>query len=223
MDPVTQVIDHLTDLFGVSSDAHAIEALARSATLSSAPQGAKLFASGDVCENFIILASGCARVQLSTKTGRDIMLFRLNRGQSCALTTSCLLSESPYYAEGIAETDLEIISIPASAFQSALAASPNMMRFLLSDYASRVAELTTIVDRLVHRDLNVELAALLLLKVDRAGMVTSSHQALADELGTAREVVSRKLKDWEKQRWVTLRRGALSLKNLEAIRRLAAE
>ena len=100
----------------MSSNTKAIQALASAATVSAAPAGAKLFASGDVCENFVIVASGEARVQLSTKTGRDMTLFRLLPGQSCALTTSCLLSESPYYAEGVAETDLELITIPSSAF-----------------------------------------------------------------------------------------------------------
>ena len=214
------VIEHLTKLFSLSSDAQAVHKLASVAAFSAAPAGTRLFASGDVCENFVIIASGRARVQLSTKTGRDMTLFRLEPGQSCALTTSCLLSESPYYAEGVAETDLEIITIPSSAFREALQASPDMMRFLLSDYASRIAEMTALVDRLTSRDLNAELAEFILGKVDQSDIIALSHKAIADELGTAREVVSRKLKDWEKQAWVELHRGALKILNREALGRL---
>lgn len=214
------VIDQLATLFSLSSDAQAVRSLASVATLSAAPVGAKLFASGDVCENFVIIASGHARVQLSTKTGRDMTLFRLRPGQSCALTTSCLLSDSPYYAEGIAESDLEIITIPSSAFREALLASPDMMRFLLSDYASRIAEMTALVDRLTSRDLNSELAEFLLGNVDQSDMIALSHKAIADELGTAREVVSRKLKDWERQTWVELHRGALKILDRAALKRL---
>ena len=204
------VIEHLSKLFSMSSNTKAIQALASAATVSAAPAGAKLFASGDVCENFVIVASGEARV-----------LFRLLPGQSCALTTSCLLSESPYYAEGVAETDLELITIPSSAFREALQASPDMMRFLLSDYAGRIAEMTALVDRLTSRDLSAELAEFLLSRADHSGMISLSHKSIADELGTAREVVSRKLKDWEKQSWVELHRGVLKVLNREALGRLS--
>lgn len=215
------VIEHLSKLFSMSSNTKAIQALASAATVSAASAGAKLFASGDVCENFVIVASGEARVQLSTKTGRDMTLFRLLPGQSCALTTSCLLSESPYYAEGVAETDLELITIPSSAFREALQASPDMMRFLLSDYAGRIAEMTALVDRLTSRDLSAELAEFLLSRVDHSDMISLSHKSIADELGTAREVVSRKLKDWEKHAWVELHRGVLKVLNREALGRLS--
>ena len=175
----------------MSSNTKAIQALASAATVSAAPVGAKLFASGDVCENFVIVASGEARVQ------------------------------SPYYAEGVAETDLELITIPSSAFREALQASPDMMRFLLSDYAGRIAEMTALVDRLTSRDLSAELAEFLLSRADHSGMISLSHKSIADELGTAREVVSRKLKDWEKQSWVELHRGVLKVLNREALGRLS--
>ena len=172
------VIEHLSKLFSMSSNTKAIQALASAATVSAAPAGAKLFASGDVCENFVIV-------------------------------------------EGVAETDLELITIPSSAFREALQASPDMMRFLLSDYAGRIAEMTALVDRLTSRDLSAELAEFLLSRADHSGMISLSHKSIADELGTAREVVSRKLKDWEKQSWVELHRGVLKVLNREALGRLS--
>jgi len=220
-DNVSQVTQHLAEFFGISKSESAIQSLASTVSVMSLAAGSRLFASGDVCENFVIIASGRARVQLSTKTGRDITLFRLDPGQSCALTTSCLLSQSPYYAEGVAETDLEVISIPSSAFREAMQAYPQMMGFLLSDYAVRIADLTTLIDRLTSRDLNLELSELLLAQASSSGEVLMSHKAIAEELGTAREVVSRKLKDWERQKWVKLKRGKLSIQDVDAISRLA--
>ncbi len=216
---LSKVIEHLSSLFGVSSDPRALEALARAASVIQAPAGAQLFASGDQCESFVVVADGRARIQLSTKTGRDITLFRLERGQSCALTTSCLLSEIPYYAEGVAETDIELISIPSVAFRDALDASPEMMKVLLSDYASRIGHLTGLVDRLTSRDLNSEIAAFLKSRVGPDKIVPCSHKEIADELGTAREVVSRRLKEWEKLGWVKLLRGRLLIRDEEAIAR----
>ena len=70
-------------------------ALSHNASLVEAPKNHRLFSTGDVCENFVLVAEGQVRVQLSTKSGREMILFRLEPGQSCALTTSCLLTDSP--------------------------------------------------------------------------------------------------------------------------------
>ena len=216
---MSDIAAHLEPLFGPSGDAEAVQRLSAHAVISHVPAGARLFASGDVCENFVIVASGHARVQISTRTGREITLFRLGPGQACALTTSCLLSESPYYAEGIAETDLDIVTIPSKAFRDVLAASPGLMHHLLEDYAARIAGLTSLVDRLTSRDLDTELADLILAQQDDKGVVSLSHRVMADELGTAREVVSRKLKEMERAKVVKLGRGRLTVTDDNALKR----
>jgi CRP/FNR family transcriptional regulator len=115
--------------------ADAVDALVKNASLMQVPRGATLFASGDACENFVLVLSGSARVRLLLKTGREVPLYHLAAGHSCALTTSCLLTHSDYYAEGIAETDLEIVTVPAAEFYAALAASPKWAATLLEDYS----------------------------------------------------------------------------------------
>ena len=214
---MTDIASHLQSLFGLEPDSKASREICSSANTMSLPEGARLFATGDACENFVIVASGRARVQLTTRTGRDITLFHLEPGQSCALTTSCLLSDSPYYAEGIAESDIEIVTIPSAVFRSHLASSPELTSRLLNDFASRIAGLTSLVDRLTSRDLDAELATLLLHAQDEHGTVRLSHQAIADELGTAREVISRKLKALEKASIVELGRGLLRISDRAAL------
>ena len=218
---MSQIEQHLQSMFDlVPGDANLRLLQARSVFMN-VPEGARLFASGDVCENFVIVVSGRARVQISTRSGREIILFRLVPGQSCALTTSCLLSDSPYFAEGIAETDMELITIPSADFHKVMSTSPHTMRILLGDFAARIGALTALVDRLTSRDLDAELASLLLMSADGAGLVPLSHQAIADEIGTAREVVSRKLKELEKAGILTLGRGELTL--IEASRLSASQ
>ncbi len=215
---MVDIARHLHIFFGLNPDSEVSREIHSNANIMSLPKGARLFASGDACENFIIVASGKARVQLTTRTGRDISLFRLEPGQSCALTTSCLLSDSPYYAEGIAETDVEIIAVPQAIFRLYLAKSPELTSGLLDDFASRIAGLTSLVDRLTSRDLDMELAALLLEEKDGNGRILLSHRAIADELGTAREVISRKLKELEKASVVRLARGSLCIKDTEVLK-----
>lgn len=217
---MSSITDHLSHLFGEKADADALAKLAALAHQTHIPAGTKLFASGDACENFVIIAAGQARVKLSTKSGREVTLFKLDPGQSCALTTSCLLSNTPYYAEGVAETDVDMITIPSAGFHQALASSPHLMQILLSDYAHRIAGLTALVDRLTSRDLNIDLAEFLLQRADRERQIHLSHKQIADELRTAREVISRKLKDWERSGWVTLKRGIVLIDNKDALQRL---
>lgn len=191
-----------------------LKALSEHATLMTAPENHKLFATGDTCDNFILIIEGQARIQISTRTGREIILFRIKTGESCALTTSCLLSRSPYYAEGVSETPLQIISIPATTFRKILIEHPELSIGLLDNYAQRIGELTRVIDRLVSRDLNSELKKFLIHNADAQKTVHLSHQRIADELGSSREVISRKLKTYEKAGLVQLARGQITVKTL---------
>jgi len=188
-----------------------LKALSNAAALSEAPKDHRLFATGDKCENFVLIAEGQARVQISTRTGREMILFRLNAGESCALTTSCLLTNSSYYAEAIAETPLKIITIPAAIFRKILKEHTELSLSLVDNYAHRIGELTGVIDRLMSRDLNSELKALLKANADADNIVHMSHQKIADEIGSSREVISRKLKTYEKADLVQLSRGRISL------------
>lgn len=201
----------LAAALGLSPTSRGLDALSGQATVTTYPAGKRLFASGDRCENFVVVWKGTAKVQLSTRSGREMILFRLEPGQSCALTTSCILTDSPYYAEGIAETEVEILTLPSARFLEGLSAEPELFRTLLRNYAKRIGELTHVVDRLLSRDLNVELWQLLMDRADHDGLVKLSHQMIADELASSREVISRKLKALEKSGQVALSRGQITL------------
>lgn len=211
---MTTPLHSLASALGVSVETDGLKALATKANVTRCPKGARLFASGDVCENFVVVIDGTAKVQLSTRTGREMILFRLQPGQSCALTTSCILTDSPYYAEGIAETELEILTLPSGQFLDSLKRQPELFLTLLNNYAQRIGELTGVIDRLMSRDLNAELKDLLLRRADADHIVHLSHQMMADELASSREVISRKLKALEKAGLVSLSRGSVTLTHL---------
>ena len=169
-----------------------------------------MFASGQSCRQFVILLSGSVRVQLTTKTGRNLHLFDIEAGQSCALTNACLLTQSRYYAEGIALANVTFASIDQGLFQQCLNTSHSFAKHLLQDYASRIGLLTQQIDRLAQRELDDDLIKYLHEHaVDQR--LKLSHQAIAEDLGTAREVVSRKLKKLEQQGLLKLGRGQLWL------------
>lgn len=206
---------HLAAALGISAKSEGLKALAQNASLSVCPAGTRLFSTGDVCQNFVVVLRGTAKVQLSTRTGREMILFRLQPGQSCALTTSCILTQSPYYAEGLAETDLEILTLPSQSFLKSVQTQPELFTKILNNYAERIGELTGVIDRLMTRDLATELKSFLIAKADDQNRVILSHQMIADELASSREVISRKLKSFEKAGLIEMSRGQVKLIKLK--------
>jgi CRP/FNR family transcriptional regulator len=183
--------------------------------------GVKAFTSGSDCPAYLWVTSGTVRVQLVAESGREIVLYRVAPGESCVLTTSNLFTHEAYVADGICETEVEAISLPAAVFRDLLGRSEAFRDLVLADFSHRVAAILMMVDASASQAVPTRLARLL---AERAadGPLGATHYDLAVELGTAREVVSRILKEWERQGLVRLSRGKVELANPSAIARMAA-
>jgi len=140
------------------------------------------------------------------------VLYRVEDGQTCMLTTSCLIGSEPYPAEGIAETTVKLAMLPAPAFERAISNSPEFRRFVLASIGRRIGDLMMLVEDVAFGRMDVRLAKLILRRsAETKGVLNLTHQDLATELGTAREVVSRLLKDFERKDWVSLSRGQIKV------------
>jgi CRP/FNR family transcriptional regulator len=168
-----------------------------------------------------VVAQGRIRVQVSGEAGREIVLYRVEAGQSCVLTTSCLLSTEAYPAEGIAETEVQAIAIPQPAFQQALAESDAFRQYVFTNLGGRLAAVIARMEEIAFDPIPRRLARCLLGLAPLGGMLTLTHQELAQELGTAREVVSRHLKRLERDGLVHLGRGTLEIRNTSGLQALA--
>ena len=178
--------------------------------IASLNKGNFVFRSGDRCEGFLILVSGSVRVQMISLGGREATLYRVRRGGSCILTTSCLISHEHYPAEAIAESDVTALAISKDAFEAALEQSAGFRRFIFDGFSSRLANVIQKIEEIAFTSVDVRLAEFLLtLRGDREHGLT--HQEIAAELGTAREVVSRILKRFEKRGWVELGRARITV------------
>ena len=185
------------------------------------PAGTVLFHEGDACQNFVLVLDGQIRVQKVAESGREIVLYRVESGQGCVLTTSCLMTEDLYMAEGVAETEVRAVIIGRDLFNTLLGQSDGFRRFVFSAYASRIADLLMLIEEVAFGRIDMRLAQCLLDKADASGGVRATHQDLSVELGTAREVVSRQLKEFERHGWLALGRGQITLSNPGALRQLA--
>lgn len=197
------------------------DALTSRAQIIRVPAGTVIFGPGKAPDNMLLLLSGTVRVQQVSENGREVVLYRVQAGESCVLTTACLLAYEDYAAEGVAETDVEAAAIPRVVFDDLIANSQTFRNFVFSAYSRRITDLFHVIEEIAFRRIDIRLAQKL-LDLAQDGSVSATHASLATELGTAREVISRQLSEFQRRGWVSLSRGTVSLDDPEALQALVA-
>jgi CRP/FNR family transcriptional regulator len=214
--------DWIAEVPGLNQlDKEARALIAARTPLIQVPKGGQAFAAGAECNAYLVVVRGSVRVQLIAENGREIVLYRVRSGESCVLTTSCLMMRAPYGAEAIAEDNVLAAALPGETFRTLLASSATFRDFVLAAYADRVADLILTMEDAVFHRIDRRLARILLAR--GVPTLTGTHQELAAELGSAREVVSRQLKSFEKQGLVALSRGRIDIVDRVRLARLADE
>ena len=184
----------------------------------SVPAGTVLFSENSPCRGFPLVLEGEVKVSRSSGDGRSLELYRVVPGELCLVSSACLFRTQPLSAHGITTKPSTLILIPADIFQCWLE-TPAFRNEVLGLFAERMADLTSLVDAVAFHKLDRRLAAALL---GRGQHLTITHQALADELGTVREIVTRLLRRFERDGWVVLGREQLQIVNSAALRELAS-
>jgi CRP/FNR family transcriptional regulator len=213
----SRLLDRFPVFAGLRTDE--INATLAEAPLVHAPAGTVLFDAKQPCRGFPLLLEGTVRVSKAAPNGREILLYRVDPGQGCVLSGGCLLGHSDYSARGIAETDVTLIIIPPGAFQQLLLGYEPFRRFVFGMYGDRLAEVMELVEEVAFRKLDARLAQLL---VHRGPVLETTHQGLADELGSVREIVSRLLRSFEERGWVKLERERVTVLDPKSLSELAA-
>ena len=181
------------------------------------PAGEVLFKPGVSCQAFLILLSGSIKAVLTARSGRDVVLYTMKTGETCILTTSALLTDQPYYAQGVAETDIQAIAISIPDFHKALKYSGDFAEFVLRDYATRVSSIINLVDTMSARDVMHAVCEYLLHNHDSNLQVIATHRHIAKEIGSAREVVGRKLTELESRGVIQRSRGQVTILDLSGL------
>jgi CRP/FNR family transcriptional regulator len=185
----------------------------------TAPPGAQLFDTGLACQALPLVISGSIRVFKRANSGREISLYRVNPGELCIVTVSCLLGGDAYPASGVSETEITALALPRPLFLALTETHPPFRQTVFHLFGERLSGLMQLVEEIAFRKLDQRLAALL---AARAPLAQGSHQQLADELGSVREIVSRLLKQFEEQGWIHLGREKVDILDTDALRQCAA-
>ncbi len=171
----------------------------------------RILVPGDSCHEYLLVAEGRLRIQFMTKSGREVVLYHVNPGDDCVLTTSCLFSGDNFPVEGITETDAILIAIPAKIFHETLESSLIFRKFVFSTFSKRLTDVIARMEMMCSSSIDYQLAKTLLQLGKKNLIISITHQELASEIGTVREVVSRHLKRFEVNHWIQLKRGNIEL------------
>ena len=193
--------------------------LLRPAATMQLPAGTQVFAEHQPCQGFPLLIDGSIKVVKLAASGRELVLYRVVPGGSCIISSSCLLGHSDYNARGIAETPLTLLALPTAEFARLLVEHPPFRDFVFHLFAERIGELMQLVEEVAFARLDQRLAKLLLARQSPTLAVT--HQQLADELGSVREIVSRLLKGFAVQGLVSLGREQVGIVDRDGLQKLA--
>lgn len=185
------------------------------------PANSTVFRQGDACKNYLLVLEGSVKVFNRAENGREIILYRVQNGQSCTLTTACLFADNPYPAEGLTEVDSTALMIPLPIFNRALAESEEFRQIIFDQYAQRLSDVINLVESLSFGHIDIRLARLLLQLSKSTDTIETTHHILATELGSAREVISRQLKEFEKKQIISLQRGNITVINRQQLLKIA--
>ncbi|MFN3279044.1 MAG: Crp/Fnr family transcriptional regulator [Paracoccus hibiscisoli] len=219
------MIEDWTDRFpGLSRLEDSVRAILRDkSTVVSVPQGTVIFGPGKAPDSLLLLLEGRVRVQQVSEQGREIVLYRVEAGESCVMTTACLLAYDDYSAEGIAETAIRAAAIPRGVFDDLVASSVAFRTFIFTAYARRISDLFQVIEEIAFQRMDIRLAQKLVDLSRGSDQLRVTHQQLSSELGTAREVVSRQLAEFQRRGWIVLTRGAIELSDRAGLSALAAQ
>lgn len=191
--------------------------IATNSNIASFKKGRLIFGPVESPQNMLFVLSGTVCVQQVSETGREIVLYRIEAGQVCVLTTSCLMSFDQFSAEGRAETDVVLASISKGIFDQLVMTSTPFRDLVCAVFAKRITDLFLVIDEIAFQRVDIRLAKKLNELSKRSNILKITHQGLATELGTAREVISRQLKEFQKRGWITQSRGQITIVKAEKL------
>lgn len=198
------------------------DAVAASSIVSSCA-GTQLIHCGDASQHFVIVLDGVVRVYETAESGREICLYRVYAGEICVLTLAKLLGAEGVCAEAAAEQDVRLLAMPIEHFRRLMATSEYFNRHLMAAMANSLSQIMALIGQISFQRLDLRLACLIgqLSEQQESSRLNFTHQAVANELGTTREVVSRLLKEFENMGCIKLSRGNIEILSTEALERVS--
>jgi CRP/FNR family transcriptional regulator, anaerobic regulatory protein len=199
------------------ADPGLLRELQQAAFFMRIPKGRDVFIEGDHVSAIALLISGIVRVYKIGETGREITLYRFGNGESCILTANAILSQTNFPAIASVEKEAEAVMFPADAFREWIRRSDLWREFVFDLLSQRLSTVMALIDEVAFRRMDTRVAALLTERTRMSSLIHVTHQEIAAELGSSREVISRILEDFSAEGIIHSTRGAIEVMDHEAL------
>ena len=200
-----------------NADSGFVKEFQKSAFLAQIPAGHDVFLEGDRVEATALLISGVVRVYKIGETGREITLYRFGNGSSCILTANAILSRNTFPAIATVEQDAEAVMIPADVFRDWVKRYDLWRDFVFDLLSQRLSTVMAVVDEVVFHRMDRRVANLLLKRGKEENPIRITHQEIASDLGSSREVISRLLEDFISEGSVRSGRGVIEVLDFKTL------
>jgi CRP/FNR family transcriptional regulator len=220
----TEILDAFPFL---NDDASSLRATAeRQGVVASLPAGEFFYHKGDHCPHFALLGRGSLRVFQPSPEGREITLYYVEAGETCMVNTLCVFLGNGSPATAVVEHEVEALLLPAATFRQWLGESNAVREYFFGALGERLAGVMALVEEVAFRRLDRRLADSLVKRFAKLGgspaEIITTHEAIAVDLGSSREVISRLLKEFQRQGAVELWRGRIGLRDRRVLERLGS-
>jgi len=179
--------------------------------------GAPYFYEGDQCKQIALIGIGSVRVYKTGESGREITLYHVMPGETCVLSVSRFLGEKNYPANAIVESETEAVVIDSGFFRRCIDSKQEVRKFVFSTLAMRLTNVLSLLEEITFNRVDQRLSEYLLKNFTNgkreSRSINTTHEQIALELGTAREVISRFLKELERMGTIEISRGMIVLKD----------
>lgn len=186
-------------------------------------KGSVILNEGAYCDNMVLILHGSVRVYKLSPNGKEITLYHLGSGETCILVVSCLMGNTNYPAIAEVEETVKLVIIPAAYYKKLFSEEPLWQSFIFNTLSNRLMEVMLLIDEVVFKSIDTRLAVFLLERLTNKdnNQLELTHEKIAFELGTAREVISRILKNFEKKGILSLSRGKILINNIEDLKKIS--
>lgn len=192
--------------------------LQKHASFTKIPTGHDVFVDGDRVDGIALLLSGVVRVYKIGETGREITLYRFGLGESCILSANAILSDKSFPAIATVEEDAEAVMIPAAVFRDWVNRFELWREFVFDLLSDRLSTVMEVVDEVVFKRMDRRVAAWLVNQAKVQNPMRVTHQDIAADLGSSREVISRILEDFSRDALIEASRGAIEVLDIEGLK-----
>lgn len=199
------------------------ETAVRGSVIKTYEKGVYIYGFTDACLGFIYVKRGSIRVYITSDEGREITIFHIEKDDTCILSSACALSGVSLDVQMVAEKDTELLAISSGTFEKLVETNIYVKSFAYELTAKRLSDVVWVLEQILFTHFDVRMAQFLISACERKGskIIKMTQETIAREVNSAREVVARMLKQFENDGIISIKRGTITIKDLNALEKIA--